>query len=207
MPSRPVETELLVGSALYREVILRRLVQARESVWIATANVKEMYVERSGGGREAYRSILEVFSELAGRGVALRLLHAELPSRPFRAAFDRKRRLVRGGLELKICPRVHFKAVLVDGAWLYLGSANLTGAGLGAKGEHRRNFEVGFVTEDFELIDRTTALYESVWSGVECGPCQLRDVCPDPLGPPTERAPKGLVRLGRPRRIARKGER
>ena len=88
---------------------------------------------------------------------------------------------MRGGLELKICPRVHFKAVVVDGAWAYLGSANLTGAGLGAKGEDTRNFELGFVTEDFDTIDRVTALYEAVWSGAECRGCRLRAVCPDPI--------------------------
>ena len=33
-------------------------------------------------------------------------------------------------MQLKLCPRVHFKAVIVDGAWIYLGSANLTCAGL-----------------------------------------------------------------------------
>jgi phosphatidylserine/phosphatidylglycerophosphate/cardiolipin synthase-like enzyme len=166
-------------------------------VWIATANVKEMYVEGEDG---RYASILELMARLARRRVALRLLHAEVPSRPFRAAFDRQRKLVEGGLELKICPRVHFKCVLVDGGWLYLGSANLTGAGLGAKAPERRNFEVGFVTEDFAVIDEITALYEAVWSGAECSPCKLRDVCPDPIGDP---APERLVQLGRARRIRR----
>jgi phosphatidylserine/phosphatidylglycerophosphate/cardiolipin synthase-like enzyme len=192
---RPIDAELLVSGELYREVVLRRLVRARESVWIATANVKEMFVDTGSG----FRSILDVFDELRRRGVELRILHAELPSRPFRSAFDRKRALVRGGLELKICPRVHFKAVLVDGAWAYLGSANLTGAGLGAKGDERRNFELGFCTEDFELIDRVTALFQAVWTGAECGPCKLRSVCPDPLGP--ARAPPRPLRLGRSRRL------
>lgn len=201
---RPIEAELLSGTELYREVILRRLAQARESVWISTANVKEMYVERNG----QFDSVLALFSELAGRGVELRLLHAELPSRPFRAAFDKRKRLVRGGLSLKICPRVHFKTVLVDGAWCYLGSANLTGAGLGAKGEDKRNFELGFVTEDFDVIDRVTALFESVWSGVECRTCKLRDVCPDPIGEaaprrrPARRADGG-IELGKARRLVR----
>ena len=176
---RAVVTRLLWGRALYEEVVLARMLQARESVWISTANVKEMYVETAAG----YRSLLEVFAELSRRGVALRLLHAELPSRPFRASFDKLRRLWSGGLELKVCPRVHFKAVLVDGAWVYLGSANLTGAGLGAKHEHKRNFEQGFVTEDFDVIDQVTAQYQAIWSGAECGPCKLRDICPDPLGP------------------------
>lgn len=179
---RPIEAKLLAGRDLYREVILEHLARARESVLIATANVKEMFVEDDG----EFRSILDVFQRLARRGVLLRLLHAELPSRPFRAAFDRKESLVRGGLQLKICPRVHFKAVLVDGGWLYLGSANLTGAGLGAKDEHRRNFELGFVTEDFATIDEVTALFEAVWGGAECRHCKLHDICPDPIGPGPE---------------------
>ena len=145
--------------------------------------------------------MLEVFDELCARGVELRMLHAELPSRPFRAAFDRKRALVRGGLELKICPRVHFKAVLIDAAWVYLGSANLTGAGLGAKGDARRNFELGFCTEDFAVIDRVSALFQAVWSGAECGACKLREVCPDPLGPAL--AQPRPIRLGKTRRLQR----
>ena len=116
-----------------------------------------------------------------------------------------------GGLKLRICPRVHFKAVIVDGAWVYLGSANLTGAGLGAKGEGKRNFELGFVTEDFDVIDRSQALFESVWSGAECGTCQVHDLCPDPIGPgPVLRRPRrgqaskpALIELGKTRRFGR----
>ena len=202
---RPIQAELLDGGALYREVVLGKLAHARESVWIATANVKAMYVEQSG----RYVPLLQVLDGLAARGVALRLLHAEMPSRPFRAEFDKRLRLVKGGLELKVCPRVHFKAVLVDGAWAYLGSANLTGAGLGAKGEDVRNFEMGFVTEDFDVIDRVTALYESVWSGAECRGCRLRAVCPDPIlpagGGAARKGAPGGVRLGKARRLVRGG--
>lgn len=199
---------LLSGPELYREVVLNRLAGARESVWIATANVKAMYIELDG----RFRPVLDLFSTLAARGVELRILHAELPSRPFRNAFDKKRSLVKGRLALKICPRVHFKCVLVDGAWVYLGSANLTGAGLGAKSEHGRNFELGFATEDFEVIDHVTALYRSVWEGRECGACRLRDVCPDPLGTPApaaestrrgRRASASGVKLGRAKRLGR----
>ena len=169
---------------------MNRMAGARESVWISTANVKEMYIERQG----EYRSILELFSALSAKGVELRLLHAELPSRPFRASFDKIRALWSGGLHLKICPRVHFKAVIIDGAWIYLGSANLTGAGLGAKQAEKRNFELGFVTEDFEVIDRVTALFQSIWSGAECATCKLRDVCPDPIGSAATPLPKRRLR-------------
>lgn len=207
---RPLEAELLVSDQLHRRVVVERLMAARESVLIATANVKAMLVEVDG----RFRPIADVFARLARRGVSVRVLHAELPSRPFRAAFDRHEKLIREGgaggarMELKLCPRVHFKAVLVDGAWLYLGSANLTGAGLGAKHAHARNFELGLVTEDFDTIDRVSALFEAVWGGSECAACRLFDQCPDPIGrgplvkPRGRRGSTGIV-LGRARRLGR----
>lgn len=170
---------LLHGRDLYREVVRDGILAARRSVWIATANVKELYVEGAGLGRR-YRSILAVFEDLAARGVDLRILHAEAPSRRFRAAFDRRPSLVRGGLKLKHCPRVHMKAVVLDGERVYLGSANLTGAGLGAKGDARRNFEIGFMTEELRILDEVQALYAALWAGAPCDGCAVRDLCPDP---------------------------
>lgn len=205
-----IEAEFLTGEALYRRVVLARLAKARESVIIATANVKAMLVELDG----EFRPVADLFAALSRRGVSVKVLHAELPSRPFRAAFDRHERLLREGgaggarMELKLCPRVHFKAVLVDGAWLYLGSANLTGAGLGAKHPDARNFEVGLVTEDFDTIDRVSALFDFVWSGASCRTCRHFAQCPDPIGdgPLKPRRPRGArsasgVVLGRARRL------
>jgi phosphatidylserine/phosphatidylglycerophosphate/cardiolipin synthase-like enzyme len=174
------QADLLTGRQLYETVIRDGLLRARRSLWIATANVKEMFVERPGAVNKGYQSILAAFSDLHARGVELRLLHAELPSRRFRAAFDRRRSLVKGGLAMKQCPRNHLKAIIVDGEHLYLGSANLTGAGLGAKGDGKRNFEIGLWTDDFQLLDQVQALYQELWDGAPCGSCALRDVCPDP---------------------------
>lgn len=36
-----------------------------------------------------------------------------------------------------LCPRVHFKSVIVDGRFVFSGSANLTDAGMGAKGYYQ----------------------------------------------------------------------
>lgn len=208
---RTLEAELLAKDEVYQRVVLDRLAKARESVLIATANVKAMLVELNG----SFRPVADLFAQLARRGVSVRLLHAELPSRPFRAAFDKHEKLIRQGgaggarMELKLCPRVHFKAVLVDGAWLYLGSANLTGAGLGAKHGDARNFELGLVTEDFDTIDRVSALFESVWTGAECRSCRYFDLCPDPIGDGPPKRSKGRARgssgivLGRSRRMGR----
>lgn len=167
---------------------MNTVLEARQSVWIATANLKEVMVEdpnarpgRRRGRRGAYRSVLEAFSELAGRGVELRILHAAIPSRPFRRSFDAQPTLVSGGIEMRMCPRVHMKTVVVDAQLAYLGSANWTGAGLGAKGEGRRNFEMGIVTSDEQVIDEIQDRYDRIWRGAECAHCRLRDECEMPL--------------------------
>jgi phosphatidylserine/phosphatidylglycerophosphate/cardiolipin synthase-like enzyme len=188
MPARPISMELLAGRGHY-ERVLRAVLDAKVSVWIATANVKELMVEdhrarpgkRRSMKKRPYVSVLSHLDELAARGVELRLLHAELPSGPFRRELAQHPRLVGGALALRRCPRVHLKAVIVDGELLYLGSANWTGAGLGAKGSGRRNFEIGFVTDDGLLLDQVQALYERIWSGGECGTCKLHEECPGPL--------------------------
>jgi phosphatidylserine/phosphatidylglycerophosphate/cardiolipin synthase-like enzyme len=172
----------LVGGRGHLDRVVEAVKAAKVSVWIATANVKEMLVERSRVGRRPiFGSILEVMNELSATGVELRLLHAELPSRPFRDALEKHPRLFRGGLQLRMCPRIHLKCVVVDGRFLYVGSANWTGAGLGAKSERNRNFELGFVTEDEQTLDEIQSLYEHLWNGGDCAGCGRRALCESPL--------------------------
>jgi len=176
-PARAVELSLLGGLGHY-ETVLEAVRRAELSVWIATANLKELLIKETRG---SWRSVLEVLDELLSRGVELRILHAALPSRPFRERFDSLPRLVNGGLELRLCPRVHFKTVIVDAELLYLGSANWTGAGLGAKGTHRRNFELGIWTRDEGVIDEVQAYYDTIWRGSCCRDCRVKEGCESPL--------------------------
>ena len=73
------------------------------------------------------------------RGVEVRLIHAKDPVPNWRDDFDRYPTLWTA-MERMLCPRVHFKCIIVDGRKAYFGSANLTGAGMGAKSEKKRNF-------------------------------------------------------------------
>jgi phosphatidylserine/phosphatidylglycerophosphate/cardiolipin synthase-like enzyme len=174
---RAIRSRLVWGREHYEHVV-QAVRKAQVSVWIATANLKDLHVEVARG---RYGSMLAELDALCGRGVDLRILHASLPSRPFRDSFDRFPRLLRGGLQLRQCPRVHLKTVIVDGRWLYLGSANWTGAGLGVKAENRRNFELGWLTEDEHVLDEVQGRFERIWSGAECPSCGQRDVCEAPL--------------------------
>ena len=160
----------------------------------------------SRGQREA-PSIIEHLLALAARGVEVRVLHAGVPSGPAlqqlkvatrRAALQAKplrggggesgggggSGSEGGGLTIRRCPRLHAKAVVVDADWLYLGSANLTGAGLGAKGPTRRNFEWGVISHTPAMIDAVLGRFNTLWEGENCAGCGRRDVCPVPLEEP-----------------------
>lgn len=185
---RNLEIELVGGRGHY-DAAIEAVLTAETSVWIATANLKELMIEdgrarpgvRRARGRTSYRSILEVLADHARRGVELRILHADRPSGPFRAELARQPILDEGALAMRLCPRNHIKVVIVDGRRAYLGSANWTGAGLGARGATRRNFELGMMTEDTRVLDHVQALYQHLWSGGACGACGLRERCPGPL--------------------------
>ena len=67
---------------------------------------------------------------------------------------------------------------------MYLGSANLTGAGLGAKADGRRNFEMGIWTDAPGLIDGVLEQFNALWESHQCRSCQRKDICPVPLEEP-----------------------
>ena len=96
----------------------------------------------------------------------------------FRRDFDRFPNLI-DGLERILCPRVHFKSVVVDGGFAYTGSGNLTGAGMGAKSEGKRNFEAGIITRDPCLVEQIMAQFDTVWMGERCGGCRRKEYCAD----------------------------
>jgi phosphatidylserine/phosphatidylglycerophosphate/cardiolipin synthase-like enzyme len=183
--TRRAAVSLLVDRDHYERVTLA-LAGARTSVWIATANVKQLMIEAPIGtrarARGRYVPILDTLQSLCDRGVHVRLLHATPPSRPFREELAaRAGRLPAPRFQMRACPRVHLKMIAIDGALLYLGSANFTGAGLGAKGDGRRNFEMGVLTDDEWMLDAAQARFETIWRGAECGTCKLRGVCPKPI--------------------------
>ena len=191
----------LLGGRGHYQAVVERVMEAERSVWIATANLKELMVEdrRARPGRR--RTLRRRRGAPTGRcwrcsrsrwprggdpAAARRRAVAAVPGRAGAAPGLNAQTLrsgrrspaqsteVRGSFEMRLCPRVHFKAVIIDGAEVYLGSANWTGAGLGAKGEGRRNFELGVRLRDDLLLDEVQGLYDQVWRGARCGGCRLR---------------------------------
>lgn len=170
---------LVCDAEHFDRVVRRGMMRAEISLDIATADFKAMLVPEPGGGDAV--SIIEVFRRLVDRGVEIRLLHSGVPSGP---ALQLLRKKMPRGLTIRRCPRLHAKSVIIDSRAMYLGSANLTGAGLGAKGDIRRNFEWGVWTESADLIDTITDRFNTLWEGTHCQGCGRRNVCPVPLEEP-----------------------
>lgn len=155
------------------------LSECRHRLFIATADVKDLHLPVPARRRAV--SIVQVFRELGTRGLEVRLLHSGVPSGPF---LEELREGMPKNLLMRRCCRLHAKALIVDGRWMYLGSANLTGAGLGAKGARRRNFEAGIWTDQTDLIDAVADMLDRIFRGAECPTCGRKDHCPVPLEEP-----------------------
>lgn len=167
--------KFISNSDHYTEV-LSRAASVKESLWIGTADIKDLYV---GDGRDK-KPFVGVLADLVKRGVSVRLIHAKEPGPNFRADFD-KYKILKTGMERVLCPRVHFKIVVFDFKVAYIGSANLTGAGIGMKGDGKRNFEAGILTDEPELVEAALNQFDEVWMGSHCEKCRRKAYCNDPI--------------------------
>ena len=165
----------LSDRAIYERVIRDAVPRAARQLWIATADIKDMYVD--AGGREMV-PFLAVLDGMVKRGIEVRLIHAKEPGPNWREDFDRYPGLW-AGMERVLCPRVHFKCIIVDGVKAYFGSANLTGAGMGAKSARNRNFENGVLTAEPTIVGPLAEQFDAVWRGAFCRDCGRRAFCGD----------------------------
>jgi len=171
-------TELILNRDHYDRLIAREVPLAERFLWIATADLKDLHVARG----KRFVPFLEILAGLVNRGVEVRLVHAKEPGPRFREDFDRYPELLNDERFVRVlCPRMHMKVVIIDGRLAYTGSANLTGAGIGAKGGHRRNFEAGVLTDDPVMVTGLMDELDRLWIGHHCLKCQRRDICPDPV--------------------------
>lgn len=157
--------------------VLEKARDVRSHLWIGTADIKDLHVKRGLKNSEPF---LKVLADLLHRGVSVRLIHAKEPGPNFRADFDQYPVLAQS-LERVLCPRVHFKLMIFDLQTAYIGSANLTGAGMGMKGDNTRNFESGILTDEPSLLENAINQFDGVWMGKFCGACRRQKFCVDKI--------------------------
>ena len=167
--------QYISNSAHYKDVLLR-VKSVKHTLWIGTADIKDVYIE---AGKEKMPFLARI-AQLIKRGVEVRLIHAKEPGPNFREDFD-KYPVLFDRMERVLCPRVHFKMIVFDCKEGYIGSANLTGAGIGMKAETTRNFEAGILTDMPEIVEQAMIQFDEVWMGKMCKTCKRREFCGDPI--------------------------
>lgn len=160
--------------------VLTKVAEVRKTLWIATADIKDLHVGRGTGRAARTVPFLEVLADLLARGVEVRLIHAKEPGPIFRQEFDRYP-ILAARLERVLCPRVHAKMLIFDCREVYLGSANLTGAGIGMKSAATRNFECGVLSDEAAIVTPAMHQFDSIWMGEWCRTCRRRAYCGDPI--------------------------
>ena len=165
-----------ISNADHYNLVLSRVAAVKQTLWIGTADIKDLHV-KCGNDTIPF---LGVLAQLIRKRVEVRLIHAKEPGPNFREDFDRYPVLATG-LERVLCPRVHFKMLVFDCQTVYIGSANLTGAGIGMKGCTTRNFEAGILTDDPQLVAAAISQFDDVWIGHHCKSCNRRKFCGDPI--------------------------
>jgi len=174
-------SDSLVLNEEIHEVVFKDLIpSAAHTLWIATADIKDLHIARPG--RKRFDTFLGLFDDLISDGVENTADPCEEPGPRFRKDFDRFPNLINSDrFERILCPRNHMKCVIVDGKRAFFGSANLTGAGMGAKSTKRRNFECGTLTDTPETVERLMQLFDDLFIGEHCIKCDRREICPDPI--------------------------
>ena len=80
-----------ISDISHYDIVLNLAIQAKHSLWIGTADIKDLYVIQG----KAEKPFLGILSELLGKGVEVRLIHAKEPGPNFREDFDRYPRLAK----------------------------------------------------------------------------------------------------------------
>lgn len=175
-PTSSLSSFRFVSNGEHYTEVIERIQSVKKLLWIGTADIKDLYVK---DGRSS-KPLLETLSDLVKCGVEIRLIHAKEPGPAFRKDFDKYPALI-DGMERVLCPRVHFKIIVFDLKAAYVGSANLTGAGLGMKGDNTRNFEAGVLSSDKNFVSTAAKQFDDVWMGSFCKSCRRKQFCPDPI--------------------------
>lgn len=63
----------LISDILHYDIVLNLAIHAKRSLWIGTADIKDLYVIQG----ELEKPFLGILAELIGKGVEVRLIHAK----------------------------------------------------------------------------------------------------------------------------------
>jgi len=174
----PTYTRLITEN-FFQEVI-KRACSAKSSIEIMTADFnlfRLMPTKKQGKKYGDGTPFLDFLIEKANEGVSVRIITAE-KSGYFQDGGERAYcKTPNKCFYVWLCARNHAKVVIIDDEIAYIGSANMTRAGLGQPYASPGNFEVGIMTEDPEIIASLNERFSDITSHKFCDDCHRKKDC------------------------------
>lgn len=171
-------TRFITNKSHYEEVV-ERICSAKSSVKIMTANFKRFRLKPTDEQGINYNDgtpFIEYLMNKAAKGVSVQIICSN-PSASFTEEWQECYREM-GSPELfeyMFSERNHAKIYIVDDKIAYVGSANVTKAGIRQLND--ANYEAGILTEDPELVSSIKDFYSEIWNGKWCGESHIDDNC------------------------------
>ena len=173
------ETRLIVNDNHYQEVI-ERICSAKSSIMIMTGDLKLLRLKPTAEQGTKYLDgtpFINYLMDKAKQGVSVQIIYSDPSKNVDEELKCYFRKLNSYPFSTRNCVRNHAKAVVIDDNMAYIGSANVTKAGLGQY--KPRNFEMGILTENPALITSVKSLFSKIWDGDYCEGCYRAKHCPE----------------------------
>lgn len=163
----------------YKEII-ERVRAAKSSIKIMTGDFKRFKLKPTAKQGKNYNDgtpFIRFLMEKAEQGVSVEIVCSS-PSRPFMEEYEMlyKQKSPKR-FKIYFCIRNHAKVMIVDDKVAYVGSANVTKAGLGQGVLSPGNFEVGIMTENPEVISSLNDHFSTIMNGGYCADCHRANQC------------------------------
>ena len=160
--------------------MIERIRAAKSSIKIMTGDFKRFNLKPTAKQGKNYNDgtpFIKHLMEKARKGIAVQIICSR-PSKSFKEEYDALYEKIKPkNFRIYFCERNHSKVVIVDNKVAYVGSANITPAGLAQGVMSPGNFEVGVLTENHQFISQLNTLFSKIMNGDYCYNCHLANKC------------------------------
>jgi len=175
----PPSNTRLITENHYKKVI-DRICAAKSSIKIMTGDFKRFKLKptvKQGKNYNDGTPFIKHLMEKAGKGISVQIICSR-PSKSFKEEYDALYENIKPkNLRIYFCERNHSKVVIVDNKVAYVGSANVTPAGLAQGIMSPGNFEIGIITENHQFISQLNTMFSKIMNGDYCYNCHLANKC------------------------------
>jgi len=144
--------------------VLEHIMKTEKCLLIGTFNLQNLKIKIHNN----YVSLSDILIDLVRKGLFIAILTQPNSNKTSFVQTLNERLGRRKNFLVRNCPRLHLKTIIIDFKIAYIGSANLTGFGLGTRSIQKRNFELGFITTDKSIIYDTSRMYLDIITGTYC---------------------------------------